>query len=55
MIHGKARVIDTKNSKTMDKVHKLLISKYPQYKKIGVGNSCIKINPKRIIYWSYLD
>jgi len=55
MIHGKARVIDTKNSKTMDKVHKLLISKYPQYKKIGVGKSCIEINPKRITYWSYLD
>ncbi len=34
MIHGKATVIDGKNRKLMDKVHKLLISKYPQYKKI---------------------
>ena len=53
MIHGKATVIDGKNSKIMDKVHKLLISKYPQYKKIGVGNSCIKINSQRITHWSY--
>ena len=27
MIHGKATVIDGKNSKLMDKIHKLLISK----------------------------
>jgi len=51
MIHGKATLTDVKNSKIMDKVHKLLISKYPQYKKIGIGNSCIKINPQRIIHW----
>jgi len=51
MIHGKATVIDGKNSKIMDKVHKLLISKYPQYKKIGVGNSCIKINTTKVIFW----
>ncbi len=51
MIHGKATVIDGKNSKLMDKVHKLLISKYPQYKKIGVGNSCITIKPTKVTYW----
>ena len=51
MIHGKATVIDEKNSKLMDKIHKLLISKYPQYKKIGVGNSCIKINTTKVTFW----
>ncbi len=52
MIHGRATVIDGKNSKLMDKIHKLLISKYPQYKKIGIGNSCIKINPTKVTYWN---
>ncbi len=53
MIHGTATVIDGKNSKLMDKIHKLLISKYPQYKKIGIGNSCIKIRPQKAIFWKY--
>lgn len=50
MIHGKAKVIDG-NSKLMDKIHKLLILKYPQYKKIGVGNSCIMIHPTKVRFW----
>ena len=53
MIHGKATLIDEKNSKLRDKIHKLLISKYPQYKKIGIGNSCIRIKPQRMIHWRY--
>ncbi len=52
MIHGKATVIDGKNNKLMDKVHKLLISKYPQYKKIGIGNSCIMIKPTKVTFWN---
>jgi len=52
IIHGKATVIDGKNSKLMDKIHKLLISKYPQYKKIGLGNSCITIKPTKVIFWN---
>ncbi|MCH7940396.1 MAG: TIGR03668 family PPOX class F420-dependent oxidoreductase [Thaumarchaeota archaeon] len=52
MIHGKATVIDGKNSKLMDKIHKLLISKYPQYKKTGIGNSCITINPTKVTFWN---
>ncbi|KAG2475295.1 MAG: hypothetical protein NPMRth3_3800002 [Nitrosopumilales archaeon] len=52
MIHGKATVIDSKNSKLMDKIHKLLISKYPQYKKIGLGNYCITINPTKVTFWN---
>jgi PPOX class probable F420-dependent enzyme len=52
MIHGKAKVIDGKNNKLMDKIHKLLILKYPQYKKIGIGNSCITINPTKVTFWN---
>ncbi len=52
MIHGKATVIDGKNSKLMDKIHKLLISKYPQCKKIGLGNSYITINPTKVTFWN---
>ena len=52
MIHGKATVIDGKNNKLMDKIHKLLISKYPQYKKIGIGNSCITIYPTKVTFWN---
>ncbi len=52
MIHGKATVIDGKNSKIMDKIHKLLILKYPQYKKIGIGNSFITINPTKVTFWN---
>jgi PPOX class probable F420-dependent enzyme len=51
MIHGKAKVFDG-NNKLMDKIHKLLVSKYPQYKKIGIGNSCIKIDPTKVRFWS---
>ena len=52
MIHGKAKMIDEKNSKLMDKIHELLILKYPQYKKIGVGNSCIMIEPTKVTIWN---
>jgi len=52
LIHGKATITDGKNSKLMDKIHKLLISKYPQYKKIGIGNSCIAINPTKVTFWN---
>ncbi len=51
-IHGKATVIDGKKNKLMDKIHKLLISKYPQYKKIGIGNSCITIKPTKVTFWN---
>jgi len=51
MIHGKAKVIDG-NSKLMDKIHKLLILKYPQYKKIGIGNSYIIIHPTKVTLWN---
>ena len=43
MIHGKATMIDGKNSKMMNKVHKLLISKYPQYKKLALGIPVLRL------------
>lgn len=52
MIHGKATVTDGKDSRLMDKIYKLLISKYPQYKKIGIGNSCITIRPTKVTFWN---
>jgi len=51
MIQGKATITNSKNNKLMDIIHKLLISKYPQYKKIGIGNSCITINPTKVTFW----
>jgi len=52
LLIDKYQLTDAKNSKIMDKVHKLLISKYPQYKKIGIGNSCITINPTKVTFWN---
>ena len=52
MIHGKAKMIDEKECKLMDKIHELLILKYPQYKKLGVGNSCITIEPTKVRFWN---
>jgi len=53
MIHGKAAIVEQKREKLINEVHKLLISKYSQYKKIGIGNSCIKIRPQKAIFWKY--
>jgi len=51
MIHGKATIIEQKKNKHINEIHKLLISKYSQYKKIGSGNSCIKIQPQKVTFW----
>jgi len=53
MIHGKAAIVEQKREKLINEVHKLLISKYSQYKKIGIVNSCIKIRPQKAIFWKY--
>lgn len=50
LIKGKAELIDEKDR--LKHVHKLLVSKYPQYRKIDVGDSCIYINPIKIIIWN---
>ena len=51
MIHGKASIVEFKDKKKMDKVHKLLISKYSQYNKVGISDLCIKIRPQKFTYW----
>jgi len=29
----------------------MLIAKYPQYESLGIGESCIKIKPIKVISW----
>jgi hypothetical protein len=35
----------------LKKAHKSLRNKYPQYKKIGVGEHVIMIMPQKVIAW----
>ena len=35
----------------LEKAHKLLCNKYPQYQKIGVGEYLIMIMPHKVIAW----
>ena len=51
MIQGSASVISGEQNKLLVKAHKLLLVKYPQYKKVGIGQSCIMIDPKKVIFW----
>jgi PPOX class probable F420-dependent enzyme len=32
-------------------IHRMLIAKYPQYESLGIGESCIKIKPIKVISW----
>lgn len=50
LIKGTAELFDDKY--TLKHVHKLLVSKYPQYMKIGLGDSCIRINPTKVTIWN---
>ena len=54
MIQGRASLIGKKvqhNELVLEKAHKLLYRKYHQYKKIGIGEICIKIDPEKTIAW----
>jgi len=51
MVLGKARIIGKEQGDLLAKVHKLLFAKYAQYKKVGIGNSCIMIDPQKVIFW----
>ena len=54
MIQGRASLIGKKvqhNELVLEKAHKLLYRKYHQYKKLGIGELCIKIDPKKVIAW----
>jgi len=52
MIMGQAGIIEKKDQDALLKeIHRMLITKYPQYKSIGIGQSCIKIQPLKVASW----
>ena len=51
MIRGSAKVIEEEEKKLLVRAHKLLLLKYPQYKNVGIGRSCIMIDPRKVIFW----
>jgi PPOX class probable F420-dependent enzyme len=54
MIHGNASLInniESKQNRLIQRVHRLLYEKYPQYLTTGIGKFCIMIRPKRVINW----
>jgi PPOX class probable F420-dependent enzyme len=54
MIHGNASLInniESKQNRLIQRVHRLLYEKYPQYLTTGVGKFCIMIRPQRVINW----
>ena len=57
MIQGRASLIGKKgeHNESLKKAHKLLYEKYHQYRKIDVGELCIKICPEKVITWKMND
>ncbi|MEE8133004.1 MAG: pyridoxamine 5'-phosphate oxidase family protein [Nitrososphaerales archaeon] len=51
MIRGSAKIIEEEEKKLLVRAHKLLLLKYPQYKNVGIGRSCIMIDPRKVIFW----
>jgi PPOX class probable F420-dependent enzyme len=63
MIHGRASLISNKKGQEqnelpisffntlLEKAHKLLYEKYPQYQKISIGEYVIMIHPQKVITW----
>jgi PPOX class probable F420-dependent enzyme len=54
MIQGNASLInntESKQNRLVQRVHRLLYEKYPQYQTTGVGRFCIMIRPQRVINW----
>ena len=51
LIHGTAGIIGPASDKLVELVHKLLVSKYPQYQEISLGDFCIKMEPQRYTFW----
>lgn len=63
MIQGKACLIgkeedkgnmnnnNRNNNSVLKEIHKVLYQKYPQYKEVGIGEYCIKIQPQKTITW----
>jgi PPOX class probable F420-dependent enzyme len=54
MIQGNASLINnirSKQKRLIQRVHRLLYEKYPQYLTTGIGKFCIMIRPQRVINW----
>ena len=60
MIQGRASLISNKKERQeqnelplllLEKAHKLLYEKYPQYQKISIGQYVIMIHPQKVITW----
>jgi PPOX class probable F420-dependent enzyme len=56
MIQGKGSILGGKKLEQnemllLEKAHKLLRNKYPQYQNIGVGEYLIMIMPQKVIVW----
>ena len=51
MILGLARIVKNSEIVLLKKIHRMLIAKYPQYESLGMGDSCIKIKPIKVISW----
>ena len=57
MIRGKGSILGGKKleqneMRLLEKAHKLLCDKYPQYQKIGIGKYLIKIMPQKVVVWN---
>jgi len=51
MILGKASIIGKGQVELLSRAHKLLYAKYPQYRRVGIGELCIMIKPQKITSW----
>lgn len=51
MILGRASIIGKEQVELLARAHKLLYAKYPQYRKVGIGESCVMIEPRKVISW----
>ena len=52
-IQGKASVArKTEQNIHLREAYKKLMTKYPQYQKVGVGETCIIIAPEKVVSWS---
>lgn len=51
MIQGKASIVSKSQDIQLQKAHKKLMIKYPQYQKIGLGEMCIIVKPEKVTSW----
>lgn len=51
MILGLAGIVKNSEIVLLKEIHRMLIAKYHQYESLGMGDSCIKIKPIKVISW----